>query len=119
MADGRGLTSMADGRGRTSMAECRAGTDGRRWTDWQFFRLCAWEVSDEFYGWQRGFGLVVDCGWQHCFLISRNFLARARGSGGGDFLSSFDIGVSIVRMLKVSNMYRYVALHLNNSCNLF
>jgi len=55
MADGRGLTSMADGRGRTSMAECRAGTDGRRWTDWQFFRLCAWEVSDEFYQWTLSF----------------------------------------------------------------
>ena len=38
------------------------------------------------------------------FLISRNFLSRARGSGSGDFLSSFNIGVSIVRMLKVSNM---------------
>jgi len=35
--------------------------------------------------------------------------------GSTDFLSSFNIGVSIVRMLKVSNMYRYVALHLNNS----
>jgi len=49
------------------MAECRAGT-GRTAT-------CAWKVSDEFYGWQRGFGLVVAVG--STFFISRNFLSRA------------------------------------------
>ena len=80
----------ADGRlpmvvaGRRAGTSCRDGTDGNSRTGsfsdfvFGFSLFSAWEVSDEFYGWQRGFGLVVDCGWQHGFLISRSFFYRAR-----------------------------------------
>jgi len=110
-ADGRGLTSMADGRGRTSMAKCRAGTG--RTGSFSDFVLGNFRMS--FTVGNAVLALLLTAVGSTVFLISRNFLSRARGSGSGDFLSSFNIGVSIVRMLKVSNMYRYVALHLNNS----